>query len=119
MGSMLMRSREPRLGSAGNLPAFFGNIAEKNASASCRSRQASCLHSPEKTVLVRHQNQHARRVRYPKDSLHHAFYFFGVTDGLAAAPPSSTAKFQCASTFLPPDFASTITLHLSRNFFVT
>src|SRR5437667_12431984 len=70
-------------------------------------------------VSARHQNQPARRVRYPKDSLHHAFYFFGVTDGLAAAPPSSTAKVQCASTFLPPDFASTMTLHLSRSFFVT
>src|SRR5437879_5756102 len=49
---------------------------------------------------------------------HRSRYFFGVADA-AAAPASSTAKVQCASTFLPPDFASTITLHLSRNFFVT
>ena len=75
-----------------------------------------------KTVLVRHQNQHARRVRYPEYSPHRASYFLGVGDGLVAAPvapPCSTAKVQCVSTFFPPDFASTITLHLSRNFFVT
>jgi hypothetical protein len=66
-------------------------------------------------------HKHARRVRYPEDLLQHAFYFFGVGEADAAAgePASSTAKVQCVSTFLPPDFASTITLHLSRNFFVT
>jgi hypothetical protein len=60
-------------------------------------------------------------VRYPENSLQHAFYFFGVgeADGAAGEPASSTAKVQCVSTFLPSDFASTITLHLSRNFFVT
>jgi hypothetical protein len=48
-------------------------------------------------------------------------YFFGVGEAetVGETPPSSTAKVQCASTFLPPDFASTMTLHLSRNFFVT
>ena len=43
----------------------------------------------------------------------------GEADAAAGAPASSTAKFQCASTFFPPDFASTMTLHLSRIFFVT
>jgi len=115
------------LGSAGYQPAgvgslpthFFGKVAEKG--------QASCLRSPEKTVSARRRKsepdwyKHARRVRYPENSLQHAFYFFGVgeADGAAGEPASSTAKVQCVSTFLPSDFASTITLHLSRNFFVT
>src|SRR5437764_12573196 len=49
-------------------------------------------------------------------------YFLGVADGLPAAPgapPSSTAKVQWVSTFLSPDFAWTITLTFSPNFFVT
>src|SRR5207248_10612274 len=45
-------------------------------------------------------------------------YFLVVAGELAAvAGPSSIPKVQCVSTFLPADFALTITVHvLSRNF---
>src|SRR5437763_694094 len=68
-----------------------------------------------KIVSARRRNQHARRVLYPERPW--VRYFLGVGDVVAPLP--STAKVQCASTFLPPDFASTMTLHLSRNFWVT
>src|SRR4029077_8617314 len=98
-----------------------------SAHSRCWDGVSSSRTFSRKTVLVRHQksepdwHKSARRVRYPEDLLQHAFYFFGVGEADAAAgePASSTAKVQCVSTFFPPDFASTITLHLSRNFFVT
>lgn len=47
-------------------------------------------------------------------------YFFGVAAGETAAAPSSIPKVQCASIFLPSDFALMMTVHvLSRNFCVT
>jgi hypothetical protein len=51
-----------------------------------------------------------------------AVYFFGVEAAGAAAPaaPSSIPNVQCASTFLPSDFAVRITVQLlSRSFWVT
>src|SRR5207237_8542092 len=57
-----------------------------------------------------------------RNRLHRGFYFLGVGEGLVPAPGvpvPSTAKVQCASTFFPPDFASTMTVHVSLNSFVT
>src|SRR5438445_4791302 len=67
----------------------------------------------------------ARETRgLPRTSLR--VYFFGVGAGFAGAgagapaAAASTPNVQCASTFLPSDFALTITVHeLSRNFCVT
>src|SRR5216684_9428071 len=51
------------------------------------------------------------------------YFFFGVgvADGAeAAAPDSSIPNVQCASIFLPSDFALRMTVHvLSRSFCVT
>src|SRR6185437_7665478 len=68
--------------------------------------------------------QYAGCAHYP-EVRGHTSYLFGVADGDIAgeapggAAPPSMAKLQCPWTFLPPDFASTTTLTLSRSFCVT
>src|SRR3954469_14500295 len=86
--------------------------------------------SKHKIVSARRRNQHARRVRSPEKSSSPAYFFFlfgfaagdavvgavaGVivgsgAGGAAFGVPSSMLNVQCVSTFLPPDFALTITV---------
>src|SRR4029077_19641543 len=104
------------LASAACRRILFGKVAEKG-------RQVAC--APQKRLFRRDAESSRRTGTSTRDARatgkNIVCYFFGVgeADAAAGAPASSTAKVQCASTFFPPDFASTMTLHLSRNFFVT
>src|SRR4029077_1604186 len=85
------------------------------------ARRSGVAHASRVLVLASRPKQSSDKVRESETralpgGFTGAFYFFGVGEADAAAgePTSSTAKVQCVSTFFPPDFASTITLHLSR-----